>query len=315
MSEPLLVNEAIDPVYPSVALRKHTCYDLLPVSFKVIVFDTSLLLKKALTALIQHGVQSAPLWDSATQEFAGMLTVTDFIQLILYYHGRNATYEEALEEIDILDISALRALEQKIGCLPSHIVTIHPMDSLYEASRLLIENKLHRLPLIDRIDNADIIVSVVTQNKILKFIAANVSKFPQMDLTLQELGIGTYANIETATPDTTLIDVLKKLITRRISSLPIVDGDGRVVNVYEKYDALMLAKDRSFYNLNMSVQEALLRRTPDFEGIHSCAITDTLGRVLDTLCTVTVHRFVVLDGDRLHGMISLRDILTFLISL
>ena len=34
--------------------------------------------------------------------------VTDFIQLILYYHGRNATYEEALEEIDILDISALR---------------------------------------------------------------------------------------------------------------------------------------------------------------------------------------------------------------
>ena len=44
-----------DPVYPSVALRKHTCYDLLPVSFKVIVFDTSLLLKKALTALIQHG--------------------------------------------------------------------------------------------------------------------------------------------------------------------------------------------------------------------------------------------------------------------
>lgn len=81
----------------AVALYRHTCYDLLPVSYKVIVLDTSLLVKKALAALLQHGalaarlaiacnsvlmstcsmvpgVQSAPLWDSTTMRFAGMLT-------------------------------------------------------------------------------------------------------------------------------------------------------------------------------------------------------------------------------------------------
>jgi hypothetical protein len=51
-----------------------TCYDLLPASFKIIVFDNTLLLKKALAVLLQHGVQSAPVWDSKLQRFLGMLT-------------------------------------------------------------------------------------------------------------------------------------------------------------------------------------------------------------------------------------------------
>nr|KAJ3411104.1 hypothetical protein HK105_002722 [Polyrhizophydium stewartii] len=66
----------------------------------------------------------------------------------------------------------------------------------------------------------------------------------------------------------------------------------------------MLAKDGPYYNLDMPVKEALLRRTPD-----------TLGRVLETIRTTTVHRFIVLRDDRLHGIISLRDILRYLISL
>ncbi|KAL2911632.1 AMP-activated serine/threonine-protein kinase regulatory subunit [Polyrhizophydium stewartii] len=299
---------------PSEALKRHTCYDLLPVSLKVIVFDTSLLLKKALTALIQHGVQSAPLWDSETQRFAGMLTVTDFIQLILHYY-RRSSLEEALEELDQLQISGLRAIENSIGCLPKQNVTIHPLDSLYHAGHLLIDSHLHRLPLIDHSEAADTIVSVITQNKILRFIAANVPHFPELDCTLGELGIGSFGRLETASPDTPLIDVLKKLISRRLSSLPIVDEEGRVLNVYEKYDVLMLAKDGPYYNLDMPVKEALLRRTPDFEGIHSCTTQDTLGRVLETIRTTTVHRFIVLRDDRLHGIISLRDILRYLISL
>ncbi|CAO3615464.1 unnamed protein product [Cunninghamella echinulata] len=59
-------------------LKQHTAYDVLPVSYRLIVFDTHLLVKKALAALVQNGIVSAPLWDSATQNYAGMLTVADF---------------------------------------------------------------------------------------------------------------------------------------------------------------------------------------------------------------------------------------------
>jgi hypothetical protein len=99
-------------------LYENSCYDLLPKSLKVVTFDTKLRLKKALSALLQNGVQSAPLWDSEAQKYAGMLTglkkcntVTDFIQLILYYVDRSTTLEEALQEIDELTIEKLRGLE------------------------------------------------------------------------------------------------------------------------------------------------------------------------------------------------------------
>ncbi|KAJ3355254.1 hypothetical protein HDU91_005687 [Kappamyces sp. JEL0680] len=91
-------------------LLDYTCYDVLPASFKVIVFDHSLLLKKALSALLQHGVQSAPIWDSNQHKYVGMLTVTDFIRLILYYFDQSTPLDQALEEIDELTILALRGL-------------------------------------------------------------------------------------------------------------------------------------------------------------------------------------------------------------
>ena len=37
-------------------LKQHSSYDVLPVSYRVIVLDTSLLVKKALAALMQNGI-------------------------------------------------------------------------------------------------------------------------------------------------------------------------------------------------------------------------------------------------------------------
>lgn len=39
-------------------LKEHTAYDVLPVSYRLIVFDTRLLVKKALNALVQNGKYS-----------------------------------------------------------------------------------------------------------------------------------------------------------------------------------------------------------------------------------------------------------------
>ena len=41
-------------------LRVRTSYDVLPLSFRLIIFDTALLVKKSLTILIQNGNTSRP---------------------------------------------------------------------------------------------------------------------------------------------------------------------------------------------------------------------------------------------------------------
>ena len=98
----------------SKILEDHSCYEILPVSFKVLIFDHKLLVKKALAALLQHSVPSAPLWDSLNHQFIGMLTVTDFIQLVLYYFDRLMPIDQALEEIDKLTISGLRGIPRQV---------------------------------------------------------------------------------------------------------------------------------------------------------------------------------------------------------
>lgn len=78
--------------------RFHKCYDLVPTSAKLVVFDTQLLVKKAFYALVYNGVRAAPLWDSEQQKFVGMLTITDFIKILkMYYTSPNSSMDQ-LEE-------------------------------------------------------------------------------------------------------------------------------------------------------------------------------------------------------------------------
>ena len=78
--------------------RFHKCYDLIPTSAKLVVFDTQLLVKKAFFALVYNGVRAAPLWDSKKQRFVGMLTITDFIRILQMYYKSAKVEMEELEE-------------------------------------------------------------------------------------------------------------------------------------------------------------------------------------------------------------------------
>lgn len=60
-----------------------------------------------------------------------------------------------------------------------------------------------------------------------------------MGKTLRELRIGTYDNIETATEDTTIITALHKFVERRVSALPLVDSEGKLVDIYAKFDVIV----------------------------------------------------------------------------
>ncbi|KAI9208802.1 uncharacterized protein BJ171DRAFT_487365 [Polychytrium aggregatum] len=288
------------------------CLHLLPPSCKVIVLDSTLPIKKALAALIQNGVQSAPIWDSSSQTFNGMLTVTDFIHLIISFYDKKKSLISAIEEIDLLQVSSLKDSEVAEGLVRSSNVVAHPLQSIYEAARLLLDNQLHRLPLVDKHNGSEIIVSVLTQYKILKFVSSHLVNIDRLSMSIRETGIGTYDNVATATPETPIIDIIKIFIDKKVSAVPIVDNDGKVLDVYEKYDVLMLARDSEHFNVDMPVSESLSKRSPDFEGIHICTPSDTLGRLLETIRRTVVHRFVITENNRLHGVLSLSDILRYI---
>ncbi|CAL1679412.1 unnamed protein product [Lasius platythorax] len=287
----------------------HKCYDLIPTSAKLVVFDTHLLVKKAFFALVYNGVRAAPLWDSSRQQFVGMLTITDFIKILqMYYTSPSVTMDE-LEEHE-LD-TWRKVLKDQVNPL----VSIGPDASLYEAIRTLIQNRIHRLPVID-LDTGNVLY-ILTHKRILRFLFLYIHELPKPSFTnktLRELRIGTFENIETATEETSIILALKKFVERRVSALPIVDSEGKLVNIYSKFDVINLAAEKTYNNLDVSLREANEHRNEWFEGVQSCKLDETLFTIMERIVRAEVHRLVVTDDeDKVIGIISLSDLLFYLV--
>ncbi|KAG0289964.1 AMP-activated serine/threonine-protein kinase regulatory subunit [Linnemannia gamsii] len=296
-------------------LKQHSAYDVLPVSYRQIVMDTTLLVKKALSVLMQYGIVSAPLWDSTKRKFAGMLTATDFINLIQFYYS-HSSYSVANREMELFQISQLRDVEKVIGVPPPELFSLHPLQSLYDACHLLVESRAHRLPLVD-VDSEtgeEMIVSVLTQYRILKFIAMNYQDEKTLRQPLSELKIGIYTDLAVADLSTPVIEVIDMFVKRKISSVPIVDEEGVVLNVYETVDVMTLVKAGVYRDLDLCVAEALLRRPEDFAGVHTCTLNDSLSSIFGTIRKSQVHRLIVVDSEnKLKGIVSLSDIMRYLI--
>ncbi|KAI9840755.1 MAG: AMP-activated serine/threonine-protein kinase regulatory subunit [Sclerophora amabilis] len=293
-------------------LKVRTSYDVLPLSFRLIVFDTTLLVKKSLNILIQNGIVSAPLWDSRSSTFAGLLTTFDYINVVQYYWQN----PDAFNQIDQFRLNSLRDVEKAIGVVPIETVSIHPLKSLYEACRRMLESRARRIPLVDVDDetNREMIVSVVTQYRILKFVAVNVSETQMLRKPLKELDIGTYEDVLIARMETPVIEVITMLVKRSISSVPILDKDGVLLNVFEAVDVITLIKGGVYDDLTLSVGEALMKRSEDFPGIYTCSLHDRLDTIFETIRKSRVHRLIIIDdANHMRGVLTLSDILEYIL--
>ncbi|KAI1891170.1 hypothetical protein AGOR_G00162180 [Albula goreensis] len=272
-------------------MKSHRCYDLVPTSSKLVVFDTSLQVKKAFFALVANGVRAAPLWDSKKQCFVGMLTITDFINILHRYYKSPLVQIYELEEHKI---ETWREVYLQDSFKP--LVSISPNASLYDAVKHLY---------------------ILTHKRILKFLKLFISEMPKpafLGQTLEELGIGTFHKIAVVRSDTPLYTALGIFVDQRVSALPVVDDNGRVVDIYSKFDVINLAAEKTYNNLDVTVTKALQHRSQYFEGVLTCHRHETLEAIINRLVEAEVHRLVVVDEQEVvKGIVSLSDILQALV--
>ncbi|GMR42078.1 hypothetical protein PMAYCL1PPCAC_12273, partial [Pristionchus mayeri] len=301
-----------DSIY-SLFMKAHKCYDLIPLSTKLVVFDTHLPVRKAFFALVYNGVRAAPLWDAEKQTFVGMLTITDFIKILYRHHsaGDDAEKMAALEEEQI---EAWREKFKEDSTLRP-LVCIDPNESLYRAVEMLCESHVHRLPVMER--STGNISYILTHKRIIKFLSLYMHDLPKpafMDETPKSLGIGSWGDVLTIHVDTPLIEALQIFLQNRVSALPLVDEEGRAVDIYAKFDVISLAADKAYDKLDITVHEALKHRQEWFEGVRTCKETDSLFSVLESIVRAEVHRLIVTDeNEKVTGIISLSDILKYLV--
>ena len=126
-----------------------------------------------------------------------MLTVLDIIHLIQYYY-RTASYDYAAADVETFRLESLRGdfvkhlpqpplalsstiteIENELGVAQPPLLSEHPSSTLYDAATRLIQTHARRLPLVDNDSETghEVIVSVLTQYRLLKFISINVRLF------------------------------------------------------------------------------------------------------------------------------------------
>uniref|UniRef100_A0A669BV72 5'-AMP-activated protein kinase subunit gamma-1 n=1 Tax=Oreochromis niloticus TaxID=8128 RepID=A0A669BV72_ORENI len=258
--------------------------------------------KKAFFALVSNGVRAAPLWDSKKQCFVGMLTITDFINILhrcfsYVYFTLFLVKHVQIYELEEHKIETWREVYLQDSFKP--LVSISPNASLYDAVSSLLKNKIHRLPVIDPLTGNTLYI--LTHKRILKFLKLFVTEMPKPSFlrqTLEELNIGTFKNIA----------------VQRVSALPVVDDKGRVVDIYSKFDVINLAAEKTYNNLDVTVTKALQHRSQYFEGVLTCNRHETLEAIINRLVEAEVHRLVVVDEHEVvKGIVSLSDILQALV--
>ncbi|XP_055764599.1 5'-AMP-activated protein kinase subunit gamma-1-like isoform X2 [Salvelinus fontinalis] len=335
-------------------MKKHCCYEAIPTSCKLVIFDTTLQVSKAFFALVANGLGAAPLWDSKTQRFVGMLTITDFINILHHYYRSPLVQMNELERHQIGTWRDVY-LQYSNHCLHS----ITPDASLFDAIYSLLRYKIHRLPVIDPVSGN--VLHILTHKRILKFLHIFVRQhglemsvcfcsyhlgihFKQwccelyvlllhslcsfffflkystqketvpkpcfMQKTIQDVGIGTFRNIATVQQTASVYDALSVFVERRVSALPVVNEQGKVVALYSRFDVINLAAQKTYNNLNMSMEEAIRRRCCFVEGVIKCLPDETLEAIIDRIIKAEVHRLVLVDKeDVCRGIISLSDLL------
>ncbi|KAG8636577.1 sucrose nonfermenting 4-like protein isoform X3 [Manihot esculenta] len=286
----------------SAYLSTQTTYELLPQSGKVVALDVDLPVKQAFHILYEKGIPMAPLWDFSKSQFVGVLSALDFILIL-----REAGPYDTLREV------ALRILQNEVSSIP----IIHSSSEDGSFPQLL---------------------HLASLSGILKCICRYFrhcsGTLPVLQLPICAIPVGTWVPkigesnkrpLAMLRPSASLSSALNLLIQAQVSSIPIVDDNDSLLDIFCRSDITALAKDRVYTHINISeitIHEAL-QLGQDYYSPHErlnqrcqmCLRSDTLHKVMERLASPGVRRLIIVEAgsNRVEGIVTLSDIFKFLL--
>ncbi|XAR49118.1 hypothetical protein NMG60_11032189 [Bertholletia excelsa] len=326
-------------------LSTHTACELLPESGKVIALDVDLPVKQAFHILYEQGIPVAPLWDFHKGQFVGVLSASDFI-LILRELGNHAS-NLSEEELETHTIAAWKEgkshLNRQIDAdgrtYPRHLVHAGPYDSLEDIVLKILQKKVATVPIIHsspQDGSVPQLLHLASLSGILKCICRHFrhssGSLPILQQPISSLPLGTWVPkmgesnakpFAMLRPNASLTAALSLLVQAEVSSIPVVDDNDSLLDIYCRSDITALAKDKTYAQIHldeMSIHQALqLGHDANYtffsgQRCQMCLRSDPLHKVLERLANPGVRRLVIVEAGskRVEGIISLTDVFKFL---
>ncbi|XP_059447211.1 sucrose nonfermenting 4-like protein isoform X2 [Corylus avellana] len=318
----------------SVFLSTHTVYELLPESGKVFALDVDLPVKQAFHMLHEQGIPMAPLCDFGRGQFVGILSALDFILILreLGSHASNLTEEE----LETHTISAWKEGKAYLNrqndvhgrAFPRRLIHAGPYDNLKDVALKILQNEVATVPIIHSSSEDGSfpqLLHLASLSGILKCICRyfrhNASSLPILQLPICTIPVGTWA----PKIGESNLRPLATLRPTQVSSIPIVDDNDSLLDIYCRSDITALAKDRAYTHINldeMTIHQALQLGQDSYspyelrsQRCQMCLRSDSVHKVMERLANPGVRRLVIVEAGskRVEGIVSLSDVFKFLL--
>ena len=105
-------------------------------------------------------------------------------------------------------------------------------------------------------------------------------------------------------PETDVLDAVHELVTRRIAGAPVVDDAGNLLGMLSEYDCMKVALNAGYHgNWGGPVRDFMS------DGVKTVDADMSIIDLAQEFITTRFRRFPVMQGTRLIGQISRRDVL------
>ncbi len=115
-------------------------------------------------------------------------------------------------------------------------------------------------------------------------------------------------SITVARAEMSVEEAVKLLVSHRITGMPVVDKEGKMIGIVSEHDILKVASKKKTENPGDLQQ--LIRYTKKVEFVH---VDTPLAEIINQLVKKQIRRLPVVDADgKLVGIISQRDVMRLL---
>ena len=268
---------------------------------------------------------SAPLWDPVRCQFVGLLTVTDFIDILRHYRATQS-------DVSTLAVSSiaevLGGLSSPSPDQASRQAVVRPFQgadstcTLQQACQQLLRTNQDFLPIVFAEDMR--VLACITYTTILEHLVTHFREQRRLfDDSITDLGIGTYGDkVVAVTAQQTLDEALQLMHQHGLSAVPVVDGNRKVVGVYSRSDITFLTRatdaEDAVHNLDLPVQDILTQNRQDVttpDALRTCSPTHTLQAIFESFAQLRFNRLYVVDAEeRLLGIVSAKDLVAYFLN-
>jgi acetoin utilization protein AcuB len=121
-----------------------------------------------------------------------------------------------------------------------NVITVTPFTGLFDAYNLLMENRIRRLPVLE--DGH--LVGILTDSDIMDIRPSSLNSLSGLEMSyfFAQLKVGEAMTVDPMTvgPDETIGQAASIMLEEKISSLPVIDDNERLVGIITESDIFRL---------------------------------------------------------------------------